>query len=63
MRSPLRTADATAIPLFPFQREVTTAALTVNAHQNFLVKLQLLADRNQIFRVFEGLLGRLFLIW
>ena len=41
-----------------FQRDVTATALTVNAHQNFLVRLQLLADRKQIFRVFDGLLGR-----
>ena len=52
----MRTADPTAITLLRFQRDVTTAALTVNAHQNFLVRLQLLADRNQIFRVFDGLL-------
>ena len=42
--------------LLCFQRYVTAAALTINAHQNFLVRFQLLADRKQIFRVFCRLL-------
>ena len=43
-------------PLFRFQRDVTAAALTINTHQNFIVRLQLFAKRNQIFRAFDGLL-------
>jgi len=35
--------------LLCFQRDVATSALAVGADQNFLVRLQLLADRKQIF--------------
>jgi hypothetical protein len=42
--------------LFCFQRDEPAAPLAVNAHQNFLVRLQLLTDRKQIFRVLTGCL-------
>ena len=50
-------ADATAPRiLLRFQRDEAAAALTPDADQNLFVRLQFLADGNQIFRVFHRLL-------
>ena len=41
--------------LFRLQRDVATATLAIDAHQNFFVRFQLLAERDEAFRIFNRL--------
>src|SRR5439155_12369589 len=55
--NPLRTADPTAQrTLLRFQRDEAAAALAPDADQNLFVRLQFLADGNQVLRVLDRLL-------
>src|SRR5438067_2084455 len=47
---------ASSFSLFRFQRDVTAAALAVDAYQNLLVRFQVLANCNQILRISNRLL-------
>src|SRR3982751_6699469 len=42
--------------LLRFQRHEAAAALTIDAHQNLFCWFQFLADGDQVFRTFNGLL-------
>jgi len=44
--------------LFLFQSDVAAAALAIDAHQNFFVWFQFLAERDEVFRIFNRLLVR-----